>query len=289
MKISKKIIYFLLISFALLISCSSATTLIVQSVQVDTAGESTAVNVILDSAPTGLSGYNITVSVTDPSVAKLASVTFAGWATLHDNGTLPASSCWIKAVDTAQMITPGSTNVTFATFTIQGIQTGSTSITLGITAIDDFSGDVITPSVQPGVFRVAEQPSHADINNTQQTPVQTSNDNSHINGGVTGVTSSGGAPGVGSGTIDDSSRVPTSIPATVVTSNIPTGTIVSITSTSVIPPVTTVKETSPANASMIPGSIQPELTGISWLWWIIGIILISITVLILYLAVIKKI
>jgi len=48
-----------------------AQTLIVGNVIVKNTGETALVNITLDSAPNGLSGYNITVTVTDPSIAQL--------------------------------------------------------------------------------------------------------------------------------------------------------------------------------------------------------------------------
>jgi PKD repeat protein len=167
MRLFGKIICILL--FSVLISGGSAATLSVQSAHVDNAGELATLNISLDSAPKGLSGYNITVTVINPSIANLSSVSFPGWAALHDNGTLPAGSCWIKGADTGQIIIPGSTNVTFATFIIQGLQIGSTNITIGINSIDDFYGDPFVPLTQSGTFTVGGEQPPASVTNLHNT------------------------------------------------------------------------------------------------------------------------
>jgi hypothetical protein len=139
------------LALALLIVSCSAVTLSVQNGDVNNPGESTTITIMLDSAPDGLSGYLINVSVTNPAVAELESVSFPGWTIFHVNSTLPSGTSWIAA---AGENLPGSTNITFATFTVKGLQAGSTTIDLGITEIDDINGDSFVPNVQPGTFTV---------------------------------------------------------------------------------------------------------------------------------------
>jgi hypothetical protein len=143
-----------LLALSLLALGCSAATLSAQDAQVSAVGESAVVNITLDSAPNGISGYFVTVSVTDPAVANLTSVTFPSWAGLHFNAPLPSTECWISAADLNETITPGSTNVPFASFTVKGLQAGSTTITIDILEIDDYYGDPFTPSIQPGTFTV---------------------------------------------------------------------------------------------------------------------------------------
>jgi len=56
-------------------------------------GKIRSVNITVDYLNNGLSGYNITVSLSDPKIAEIVAVEFPGWATMKDNSTLPHKSC----------------------------------------------------------------------------------------------------------------------------------------------------------------------------------------------------
>ena len=55
-------------------------------------GAVTTIDFMLDEVPFGLTGYNITVAVSNPSVAEIALVSFPAWATVNENSTLPGST-----------------------------------------------------------------------------------------------------------------------------------------------------------------------------------------------------
>ncbi|MCW7078754.1 MAG: hypothetical protein OCU22_06485 [Canidatus Methanoxibalbensis ujae] len=112
------------------------------------------VNITLDKAPNGLSGYNITISLSNPSVAEIVSVSFPSWATLHINSTLPADSVWIKAADLNNQITSGATNINLATITLRGDNRGTADILITVTKMDDDRGNPIEPSTIPGHLEV---------------------------------------------------------------------------------------------------------------------------------------
>jgi hypothetical protein len=109
-------------------------------------GGTTTVNLTLDSAPAGLSGYNLTISLSNASIAEIISVSFPSWAILHDNSTLPADSVWIKAVDLYEQVESNATNITLAKLTIGGDKIGDTSIDVTVTKIDNDNGDPVTLS-----------------------------------------------------------------------------------------------------------------------------------------------
>ncbi|GEM_PF-2515070 len=98
----------------------------------------------LNKAPNGLSGYNITVSVENSSIAEIESVEFPDWATLHDNSTLPSSTVWIKAVDLNDSVRPNAKNVEVVTVKIRGKAAGRTKITITTYRIDDDNGNPIS-------------------------------------------------------------------------------------------------------------------------------------------------
>ena len=121
-------------------------------------------NVTLERLPTGLSGYNITITpvlwinATSPYI-WIENVTFPAWAMLHEWGKMPLNSIWLKAVDLNNYITANQTNVTLATITIKtkapytGIINGS--IFLAVNRLDDDNGypiDVITQNASITVF-----------------------------------------------------------------------------------------------------------------------------------------
>jgi S-layer protein (TIGR01567 family) len=111
-------------------------------------------NLILDSASNGLAGYNITISLSNASVASFGSIDFPEWAALHSNGSLPSSSVWIKAVDLNHQIDNSPTNVILANVTVRGDNPGYTSVTITIGQMDDDSGTVINPQTLESYIEV---------------------------------------------------------------------------------------------------------------------------------------
>ena len=135
----------------------------------------------LDSTPQGLSGYNISISLSDPSVVTIVSVSFPSWAILQSNSILPGSSVWLKAADPNKQIEAGATNVLLATLSIESIQIGETLVNISITRLDDDSGYPITSDVQNVTVTVTQKQS----------------------GGGTGGTPGGGSGGTNGGDADN--------------------------------------------------------------------------------------
>ena len=96
--------------------------------QIDTIGSTTTVNITLNEAPNGLSGYNLTVSLSKPSIAEIISVSYPSWATLHDNSTLPADSIWMKAADLLEQVESGATNIRLGALTFRGDEEGTSVV-----------------------------------------------------------------------------------------------------------------------------------------------------------------
>jgi len=118
-------------------------------------GATTVVNIIMDTVPNGLSGYNMTISLSNASIAEIISVEFPTWASINSNSTLPADTFWMKAADLMNQVQPGDTNINLGTVTIRGDVQGECNITAIVTKMDDDLGDPISPSVDPGVLTVA--------------------------------------------------------------------------------------------------------------------------------------
>jgi len=117
-------------------------------------GSIAEINLIFDNAQNGLSGYNITVSLSNATVAEISSVSFPDWATIHSNSTLPADSLWIKAADLNDEIKSGAKNITLATITLRGDKQGESDILITVTKMDDDNGNPINPNTVSGHVEV---------------------------------------------------------------------------------------------------------------------------------------
>jgi len=115
--------------------------------------ETESINITLDVAPEGLSGYNITVSFLNP-IEEILDVRFPDWAILHDNSTLPADSLWIKAVDLNENVQSNASNILLASLTVKGNKVGETEIDITVTKMDDDEGYPITPSTVSGKLSI---------------------------------------------------------------------------------------------------------------------------------------
>jgi PKD repeat protein len=144
----------LLVSLALLVTAASASVLSIGNGQVTEVGSSASVNMTLDSAPDGLVGYTINVTIGDPSIAVLSDVSFPAWSTYTDNTTLPAPSVRLKAADLEEKVQAGSTNINLASITIKGLKGGTTPVTLTITSLEADTENQIPSTIQSGTFTV---------------------------------------------------------------------------------------------------------------------------------------
>jgi len=108
--------------------------------------------VILDTAPAGLSGYNLTVRLTNPAVAEIVGIQFPAWVTLPTNSTIPADSVWCKSADLTGA--SGKTNITLVTVTLRGDNAGTTNITVLPDRIEDREGGRYTPSITDAILSV---------------------------------------------------------------------------------------------------------------------------------------
>ena len=132
MRSSRKHIFFIL--FLLLISITLIQSNInaeePPKITIDTPKDTIFVNegieikIMLSHAPNGLSGYNISISVSNPSIAKIIQLIPPEWAALQINGSISETSVWIKAVDLYEKIVPGSENITLASIILEGISKG---------------------------------------------------------------------------------------------------------------------------------------------------------------------
>ena len=136
------------------VAAASATTISVGNGFIATLGSTTTVSITLDEVPDGLSGYTITVSLSDPDIAEIAAVAFPAWASMNDNSDLPADSFWMKAADLNHQVEAGATEIDLGTLTIRGDANGECEINVTVDRLDDDSGYAIAASVNPGTLTV---------------------------------------------------------------------------------------------------------------------------------------
>lgn len=142
-----------LATLILLVTSATGNVLSVQNCDV-TAGSTASVDIVLDEAPGGLSGYSINVTIEDPSVATVSAVSFPSWASLNETSSLPSPYCRIKASDLSEHMQAGAKDITLATMTIQGLSTGATAVALNVSMMNDDTDGNISPVLEPGTLSV---------------------------------------------------------------------------------------------------------------------------------------
>ncbi|MEN6518632.1 MAG: NosD domain-containing protein [Methanospirillum sp.] len=144
-----------------IVSPSSGMTLTTGTFRIPNVGGTVSVPIVLNSASGGLSGYRITVSLSDPSVATITAAAFPDWASLKSASPLPSGQVVLQGVDLSQGVPVGATNVILATLTLRGTATGSTGIVITpdpSMGVQNRNGDPYPITVQPGTLTVASQP-----------------------------------------------------------------------------------------------------------------------------------
>jgi len=113
--------------------------------------------IILDSAPKGLAGYDIIVSLRSGEVADILRVEFPQWAKLS-NSSIRGDSIKLKALDLEDKVKPGATNIVLATVIFGNTRQGESLIELTVIKMDDDDGNPITPVIEPGKLTVIGPP-----------------------------------------------------------------------------------------------------------------------------------
>ena len=117
-------------------------------------GGSVSIPIVLSEVEAdGLAGYDIEVSISNSTIAEIASVDFPAFGITE--ATPPSGSLLsIRAVDTAGLVQAGATNVLLATLNIRGLLEGTTSVNISVTSLDDDLGNLIQTTVTPGSLAV---------------------------------------------------------------------------------------------------------------------------------------
>jgi len=147
------ILGFLLLS-TFVVTAYTDPIIFLEDAQIIGIGNITTVNITLNTAPDGLSGYNLTISISNSTIADIQSFAYPIWVSLNDTSSLPSSIVWIKAVDLNNQIKPGATNISLGTLTLISKELGETAINLSITRIDDDDGYPILATLHNATLQV---------------------------------------------------------------------------------------------------------------------------------------
>jgi len=149
---TRKLLLVALLVVALLVTPALAATISAHSTTAYVGQAPKEVNIVLDSAPAGLSGYNITVSVSDPALATIAAASKPGWATIGTVGATPASSVQITGADLNDQIQSGAAGILLGTVAVRALDAGTVDLTITANALDDDTGTPIEATTQAGTI-----------------------------------------------------------------------------------------------------------------------------------------
>lgn len=286
------LIIILISAAAFACSCSAAPTLSFDPVELTLdQGSSGTVSIILSEAPEGLAGYDLVLTLSNPGTARITAVSYPSWAGLSNSSGIPGEQVFMSGVDINRQVQAGATGILLGTVTVEGGITGTSTLTVTDVHMDADGGAGIVPLVDTGTIVVGfggtpvtwtTVPTTAPVTTTVTTTSSTVSSSS-------GGSDSGSSGGDGAGT----SSAETTSPVTVVTtvSLTPLETLVGtpVETPSAEPsPATVVPESTPLSAPQLPAA-PSAFAGIPLLWLGMVIILIIISIVILVLAITKRI
>jgi hypothetical protein len=169
MKANRKItLPVIIILLCALISAGAATTLFADSGTISTVGNTGDFFVTTDSLPNGISGFEISVSLSNPSKAEILNVTTPSWADLSEIGgvivlgpdkpvSVMSDTVDIKIMKFEINTSPIS-NLQLAKLKIRGDNNGTTGLNLVIDKISAGNGSPIAALVQNGTIIIGSTP-----------------------------------------------------------------------------------------------------------------------------------
>jgi hypothetical protein len=108
-------------------------------------GSTVTYQISINTLPAGLSGYQLDFQLTNPSAGQITRVSFPSWANLNNASSLPAGRATISAVDLGKAISDGAAGTTLASVTVEAVAAGTSNVKLQNVRIDDDHGGYINP------------------------------------------------------------------------------------------------------------------------------------------------
>jgi len=213
-------------------------------------GSTTTIPIILDQSPDNLGYVNISLSISNPSVAQITGISypdFQNW--IHYNTSFPAGSMSFKeqTLSTSSYI-PATSGLQLATITVQGLQPGTVSINVDKAAVGWVTDTIVYGFADDGSgsLEVTGTPTPTPTTTVPTTTVTTTPTTEPTTTVTTAVTTQPTTQPTT--TTTETTTIPTTEPTTTVTTEVTTqpttGPTEPTTTPTTIPP-TTVPTTSP--------------------------------------------
>ncbi|SFR98959.1 2',3'-cyclic-nucleotide 2'-phosphodiesterase/5'-or 3'-nucleotidase, 5'-nucleotidase family [Halomicrobium zhouii] len=135
----------------------AAATLEISSVSVS-EGETATVAVNASSLPDGLSGGQVAVSVSDPSVATVTDASAGDAFGLTAGPNVTDDGAVVRFADLDGAVQPGATDATLATLTVAGESAGTTNVTVRVDALDGENGTALDVATRNGTVTTGPPP-----------------------------------------------------------------------------------------------------------------------------------
>jgi len=164
------LLFFVTLIFIVSAAIDSKPIISIEDVKITGIENTATANITITFLPEGLAGYNITVSLSNSSVAEIIAVEFPSWAVLHANSSLPSNQVWIKAIDLNNEIKENATNVTLATITVRPLVEANTTIYLQVNKLDDDEGYPINAIIKNATLKILYLPPLPGISNPPTDP-----------------------------------------------------------------------------------------------------------------------
>lgn len=122
------------------------------------------VDVVLTTAPNGLAGYNVDLTVDDPDVARIESASYPDRFGLTTDPAIgdAGRTVTLEAADVDSTISAGATDVRLATVEVTGDAPGEAEIVADLRQLDGNEGERLRPASRAGMLTVSGDSSTAD-------------------------------------------------------------------------------------------------------------------------------
>jgi len=115
-------------------------------------GSTTTYTIVMNHAPQGIAGYNISLRLDNPAIGEITAYTLPSWAILNITSDTFGDSIWLSGIDLQRQVEAGATNVSFGTVTIRADHAGHTGLSIEYRKINADGGANITPEILPADF-----------------------------------------------------------------------------------------------------------------------------------------
>ena len=113
--------------------------------------------ITLDSAPNGISGFEMTITLSDPAVAKIDGVVIPPEFGLTHVEQISTSQVKVMGADLSQALQGNLSGVALATLNLTTTKQGSSAIMISLTRLDDDSGYPIGAQTADGSLMVKKK------------------------------------------------------------------------------------------------------------------------------------